>query len=125
MAGYVPAWAAFLIGFLVFILMGIPLGVYIGWGLGEEHEREAAAAELEAEEALQAMDTRRAELVPAAAFAPPEVAHEAWLAHTEQAMALANPDPRTDSQWMADEAAKLNAYIDSLLNEHPATEELL
>ena len=50
MAGYVPAWAAFLVGFLVFFCIGLPLGAYVGWGFGAEHERKAAAAELEAEE---------------------------------------------------------------------------
>lgn len=76
-----------------------------------------------------------------------EAAAGEWIAHEEQALAIANephrddvlnyehfdccgqgmvpkPDPRTDSQWTADKAAEMNAFLDSLLNEHPATEEL-
>ncbi len=50
LSGYVPAWAAFLIGFLVFLCVGLPLGAMVGWGYGAEHERKAAEADAEAEE---------------------------------------------------------------------------
>jgi hypothetical protein len=127
MAGYVPAWAAFLIGFLVFLCVGLPLGAYVGWAWGAEHERAAAEAELEAEAAVRSMrpaapvylDTisrTRAEW-------PPEVTHD-WAAHEASALAIANADKRSDEEWMADEFAKLHAYTTSLLNEHPATEDL-
>jgi hypothetical protein len=48
--GYVPAWAAFLTGFLV-LLFGGSFGVWLGFGLGLEHAERAGpewtAAELE------------------------------------------------------------------------------
>jgi hypothetical protein len=53
----------------------------------------------------------------------PEVTHD-WAAHEASALAVANADNRSDEEWMADEFAKLHAYTTSLLNEHPATEDL-
>jgi hypothetical protein len=49
---------------------------------------------------------------------PPEVAHEAWLAHTEQAMDLANDDP-TVSAWTQAAAERMDAFLAGLLAEHP------
>ena len=153
MTGYVPAWAAFLIGFLVFFCVGIPLGVYVGWGLGEEHANkendEWEQAELRA--AMEARrHARRAEPMwqymadhsalagvvelPPAVWVPPEVAHEAWTAHVEQAQAVANgpqtelmpvaADPRTDTAWTRDMAADMDRWLAALLNAHPHTEDL-
>jgi hypothetical protein len=122
--GYVPAWAAFLIGFLVFFLIGIPLGVYVGWGLGADHERKVIEAEAEAEAAAAAVRS----------WGAPETAHEAWTAHVEQAQAIANgprtelmpvaADTRTDTAWTRDMAADMDRWIAGLLNAHPNTEEL-
>jgi hypothetical protein len=47
-----------------------------------------------------------------------EVAHEAWLAHTELAMDLANDDP-TVSAWTQQMAESMDAFLAGLLAEHP------
>ena len=82
---------------------------------------------------------------------PPEVAHD-WPEHEATALAIANergvspygcvgpsspeqaghhlkdpigpPDPRTDSQWTADHIADLHAFMEALLGQYPAVEEL-
>jgi hypothetical protein len=75
-----------------------------------------------------------------------EVAHEAWTAHVEQALDLADdqphrsdvlnyehfdccgkgmvpkPDPRTDTAWTRDMAADMTAFLAGLLDEHPLEE---
>lgn len=149
-AGSIPPWAC-VIGFCLILLAG-SFGVWVGWGLGEEAERKAAAAELEAEQAIAAarpimVGADRYGNVYLPAGVPAEVAHEAWLAHTDQAMHLANethgdgpslveldaygdyrdevaPDPRTDTQWTRDMAADMDAWLAGLLGTHPVTEEL-
>ena len=47
-----------------------------------------------------------------------DVAHKAWLAHTEQAMDLANDDP-TVSAWTQAAAERMDAFLAGLLAEHP------
>jgi len=139
-AGAIPPWAI-VAGFCLIIIAG-SFGVWVGWGLGEEHERSEAAAELEAERAAAAFrepdsswhhpanrDQRR--MLPpmhevgnrpwVAPRVAPEVAHEAWLAHTEQALAVAN-DNRSDEEWLADQVASLHAHVGALLAEHPVEE---
>src|SRR5271155_4531298 len=144
MTGYVPAWAAFLIGFLVFLFVGVPLGAWVGWGYGAEHEEKRAEEEAAADAAAAAVrawrppperaqgwlytsdrtryqpqpEARQRAIEELAVWLAPEVAHEAWTAHVEQAQAVANdqPDTRSDEEWMAEEFAKLNAFTDALLN---------
>ncbi len=78
-AGAVPPWAI-VAGFFLILAAGA-FGVWIGWGLGEEHERQCAADEAEAELAVGWSRELRGHWTP-----PPEVAHEAWTAHVEQAL---------------------------------------
>jgi hypothetical protein len=108
-------WAG---AFLIFTI-GTLIGGWAGWGRGWEHGHE------DAELAAVQADTRRMRLpVAVAPGVPPEVAHEAWVAHTEQAIALTAPDPRTDTAWTRDMAADMDRWLAGLLDQHPATEEL-
>src|ERR1700677_595283 len=87
MTGCVPAWAAFLVGFLVLLGAG-SFGVWLGFGLGLEHAERPGpgweAAELEelaAARASQPMWEYRADRRPAGSVwqirrPPVEVAHE-------------------------------------------------
>jgi hypothetical protein len=116
--GYVPAWSAFLIGFLVFFLIGIPLGVWLGFGLGAEHEEREAAAEAEAEAAAAAVRSWRPTEQQSRMMHPTnrdrrraEVAHEAWTAHVEQAQAVANPRGYFDLSGLPDYVAGSDAWF--------------
>ena len=167
-AGAIPPWAY--AAFACVCVLFLCLGELDGWRRGEREAREDQddGGEAFGIERPPELDPRRTERVmipveyrPAPApgvgtaswaRSAPEVAHEAWLAHEQQALAIANergvssygcvgpsspeqagqhlkdpigpPDTRSDEEWMADEFAKLHAAMDSLLNAHPATEEL-
>jgi hypothetical protein len=49
---------------------------------------------------------------------PPDQAHEAWLAHCDLAIDLANDDP-TVSAWTQQMAESMDAFLAGLLAEHP------
>ena len=133
-AGSVPAWA-YVVGVLL-CNAALLVGMWIGWGRGfeaakeDQHfEREQARARRvrpvyrERQEAIDRHSTY-AHAAFSGAIDPPEVAHD-WPEHVEQALAVvAEPDPRTDSQWTADHIADLHAFMAQLLSQHPAVEEL-
>lgn len=154
MSGQIPAW-----GYVVMVLLAngaLLIGMWIGWGRGWKHceeeqrwAREQAKARrvhpvypVREERTRIPIDYRPAPIpgVGTPIWSSPEVAHEAWLAHTEQAMQLANPmyqesdgsivpaaipaDPRSDTQWTRDMAEDMSRFLAGLLDAHPATEEL-
>jgi hypothetical protein len=101
-----PAWWAMAVA-VAALLVGVWLGELHGRGVGRGQEREDRAAERAARQVRswrdgpatreEAMARRthpvyRQRRTSTEAFLrpPPEVAHEAWLAHTEQALDLAN-----------------------------------
>src|SRR6266478_6157881 len=113
-------------GFLIWLL-GMALGAWIGWGWGWEHGHEDAELQ---ERLLAAMGPPQLVLD---GIVPPEVAHEAWTAHVEQALAITGPrcdgaapceaceypgpqtelirvapDPRTDTAWTRDMAKDMD-----------------
>jgi hypothetical protein len=51
-------------------------------------------------------------------FDADQQAHEAWLAHTDLAIDLANDDP-TVSAWTQAAAERMDAFLERLLAEHP------
>jgi hypothetical protein len=119
-AGAVPPWAlAFGTCLLALCtLLGIWAG--IGWERAlEAREEDEELAEVQAATRKRCPELepgtvhmyQRADgsIVPAASVAP-EVAHEAWLAHTEQAMDLANDDP-TVSAWTQEMAQSMDAWL--------------
>ena len=126
-AGSVPPWAWVIGGCLAVVIFIAGIGVGGAW------ERAEAAAERAGERAARQVRGWRvpAEVVAPArprprrtsteAFLrpPPEVAHEAWLAHTEQALDLAN-DGQGIHLAPADDAflAGLHARLDNWLDEN-------
>jgi len=141
-----PAWWAMAVA-VAALLVGVWLGELHGRGVGRGQVREDRAAERAARQVRSWRDGRgertAAFLEPSAPAyrphqllaarhdspdvtgpltdwekVPPEVAHEAWLAHTEQAMDLANDDP-TVSAWTQAAAERMDAFLAGLLAEHP------
>jgi hypothetical protein len=128
--GYVPAWAAFLTGFLV-LLFGGSFGVWVGFGLGLEHAERpgpgweaAELKELAAARTARPMWEYRADRLPAGSVwqmrrPPVEVAHgEAGrVAWEDQAVALANSG--SDEERVAAAMADLDVFMTRLLADHP------
>ena len=125
MTGYVPAWAAFLTGFLV-LLFGGSFGVWLGFGLGLEHaERpgpEWTAAELEGLADRPRFRRPPVEVahqdpgvMPRLPFAPEDL--WAFEAHSRQAVALANSG--SDEERVAAAMADLDVFMTRLLADHP------
>ena len=124
LAGAVPPWAG-VVGACMILLVGI-LGYLAGWARGLR----AALDELDEEVAADRWVRRirppevaherppRQRRTSTAAFLDPDQAHEAWLAHTEQAMDVANDDP-TVSAWTEGMAARMDAFLAGLLADHP------
>jgi hypothetical protein len=153
-----PAWWAMAVA-VAALLVGVWLGELHGRGVGRGQEREDRKARRAARQVrswrepsalLAPRRTSTAAFLnpgrqspetvsrenPMAWSSPrtgiwpvPEVAHEAWLAHTEQALDLANEDAAarrdlTDTGWTRRMAEDMDAFIARLLDEHPITEEL-
>jgi hypothetical protein len=142
MTGYVPAWAAFLTGFLV-LLFGGSFGVWVGFGLGWDRGKEDAelqAVQDDARRHAQAVwQIRRppvevahdysprevAEIRTALAWAqpqyevrvPPNVALQLYREHEDQAVALANSG--SDEERVAAAMADLDVFMTRLLADHP------
>jgi hypothetical protein len=121
--GYVPAWAAFLTGFLVLLFSG-SFGVWVGFGLGWDRGKEDAELQ-----AVQDDARRHAQAVWQIRRPPVEVAHQlvpsfvyeaadrAWQEHERQAVALANSG--SDEERVAAAMADLDVFMTRLLADHP------
>jgi hypothetical protein len=123
-----PAWWA-----MVVAVAALGVGVLLGWRYGrsvgylqakEDRKADAAVRQVRAwregpatrEEAMarRTHPVYRQRRTSTEAFLrpPPEVAHEAWLAHTEQAMDLANDDP-TVSAWTQQMAESMDQWLEA------------
>jgi hypothetical protein len=124
-----PAWWAMVVA-VAALLVGVWLGELHGRGVGRGQVREDRQAERAVRQVRSWRDGRgertAAFLNPSEPagyryepFLAPEVAHEAWLAHTEQALDLAN-DGQGVHLAPADDAflAGLHARLDNWLDEN-------
>lgn len=106
-AGSIPQW-----GWLEIALFSL-FFLVAGLGVGSRHGRRRA----ERDQAERREEARAARWLRQVRPRPPEVhhqdprvAHEAWLAHTEQAMDVANDDP-TVSAWTQQMAESMDQWI--------------
>lgn len=107
--------------FAVWVL-GIAFGVWVGLGLGfdrgyaEAEEDEAAERTVRDDHVSRRQNKDPKRRTSTAAFLAPEVAHEAFLAHADQAMALTRPPGQLAEAFDVDaEIARMHADMDGFL----------